>query len=293
MHKQNEIKFSVIIPTYSSWGKLSKCLAALNKQTYDQDKFEVIVVNNLPGDKPPCTFLNNLNNIRIIEESSPGSYAARNKGVESSKFRYLAFTDSDCIPTENWLQELAKKIMHSETYLVSGKVNIFPKNADMINMVEAYDIALGINQHLYFKKGLAATANLAMKREVFDLVDGFDSTLLSGGDMDFCRRAKLEGIKLVYNDLAIVHHPARNSWGELREKVERISGARAKVKGKDFLRYLISIISPPIVRIHIIVKNSDLSNKYKLKALLVLLFVKIIQFKEYFAVLLFNKKPKR
>ncbi len=40
------IVVSIIIPVYRDWNRLSKCLENLENQTYPQEKFEILIVNN-------------------------------------------------------------------------------------------------------------------------------------------------------------------------------------------------------------------------------------------------------
>jgi glycosyltransferase involved in cell wall biosynthesis len=94
---------SIIIPTYKDWARLSLCLQALANQTYDSNFFEIIVVNNYTADKVPEDYFIP-KNCKIVVEGQPGSYVASNAGIKLSKLaRSSAFTDSDCIPDEDWI----------------------------------------------------------------------------------------------------------------------------------------------------------------------------------------------
>ena len=42
----SEIKASVVIPTKDRKEILKKCLTALNKQTYDFNKFEIVIIDD-------------------------------------------------------------------------------------------------------------------------------------------------------------------------------------------------------------------------------------------------------
>ncbi len=93
---------SVIIPVYNDAGRLRICLAALHKQTYDSDRYEIIVIDN---GSDPSPVMDNLkvefDNVVYDQELTPGSYAARNKGITIAKGDVIAFTDADCIPVNN------------------------------------------------------------------------------------------------------------------------------------------------------------------------------------------------
>jgi GT2 family glycosyltransferase len=69
--------------------------------------------------------------------------------------------------------------------------------------------------------GFAATANLAVHRDVADALQ-FRGDVRSGGDADFCLRAKDAGHQLVYTGDATVEHPARQTTRDVLTKVHRI-----------------------------------------------------------------------
>ncbi|MEQ8961723.1 MAG: glycosyltransferase family A protein, partial [Coleofasciculus sp. C2-GNP5-27] len=62
-------------------------------------------------------------------ESTPGSYAARNKGISLAKGEVIAFTDADCIPDAKWLESgLHRLLTIPDCGLVAGRVELFFQN---------------------------------------------------------------------------------------------------------------------------------------------------------------------
>jgi GT2 family glycosyltransferase len=61
------------------------------------------------------------------------------------------------------------------------------------------------------KIGNAETANLFVRREVYDALDGFDDTLPEHGDFDFAERVVASGASLEYAPEVLVRHPTRDS----------------------------------------------------------------------------------
>jgi GT2 family glycosyltransferase len=59
------------------------------------------------------------------------------------------------------------------------------------------------------QQGTAETANLFLRREVYDRLGGFDDTLPEHGDFDFVERCVAAGLRLEYAPEAVVWHPAR------------------------------------------------------------------------------------
>lgn len=198
----------MIIPTYQDWSGLVKCLIALEEQTLDRTQYEVIVINNnetsqLPeGVKLP-------ENVRLIHESQPGSYVARNRGVAIAEGDILAFTDSDCIPDKYWLANALKRFEESTCDLIGGRVKII-RNNEKNRYGYIYERLTAFQQHRNVPLGKGVTANLLVRKSVFEAVNGFDNKIISGGDWDFTLRCTQQGYKMIYAEEVVVLHPARN-----------------------------------------------------------------------------------
>lgn len=202
-----QIFVSVIIPTYKDWARLKLCLDALAQQSFAADSFEVIIVNNDPDDS--CPYLLPSCNMRIIKETKPGSYAARNVGIQAAKGELLTFTDSDCIPAPEWLAAGVQCLKTRKCDLIGGHVDFFFKNPS--SAAEILDTMGNMDNHRRIPRhGCAATANLFVRKDVFDAIGLFDDSMMSGGDTEFTQRATGKGLSLQYCPGAIVNHPTRN-----------------------------------------------------------------------------------
>ncbi len=266
---------SVIIPTYHDWNKLTLCIEALKQQTYPQERFEVLVVNNDPEDMPSNLSLPA--NCKLIVEARPGSYAARNAAIRLSKGEILAFTDSDCIPYPNWVEECVKLLESSpDIERVAGKVELYFKS-DKLSFAEIYEKVFAFPQKQYASNGISVTANLATYRSVMDKVGLFNDCMMSGGDTEWSRRAQIQGSKIVYGDNCVVKHPARYSISELTEKARRISGGNLAFERESGERsyWLVRGLLPPVYGVMEIARSPYLSVREKVIASLVRYFLKV------------------
>lgn len=244
------LQISVIIPTYKDDKRLQACIDALARQSLDKGLYEVIVVNNSRNDidiQAPEIEL------KILQELTPGSYAARNRGLEIAKGEFIAFTDSDCIPDKEWLEKGLKSLMSCSVDRVSGNIMVFPRCPRM-TAVECYEAIFAFNQNDYVKRGSAVTANLFVRRRVFETIGLFNSSLFSGGDNEWNFRATQAGFGIRYDETAIVHHPARHSWRELSRKIERTTGGKFSINPAYKVNALRSV-APPIEAGRIIFKS--------------------------------------
>lgn len=271
--KHNLPFVSVIIPVRHDWERLNLCIDGIQNQSYPQDNLEVVIVNNDPQDPPPEE-IKLAENFTLLTESQPGSYAARNRGLETARGEIVAFTDADCIPDPEWLMKAVKELSDDVTR-VAGKVELF-YTADTPNLAELYEKVTAFQQERDAKiYGTCTTANLVAARKTFEKVGNFDSALQSGGDIEWGLRAQNAGFRIGYSPEAIVLHPARNSLREILKKERRVIGGRRQIpeevicqtrKGSFFVRQL----EPFTSALH----SDDLSTGQKLKACLVILTVK-------------------
>ncbi len=240
---------SVVIPVWNDARGLQLCLNALAQQTLSSTRFEVIVADN--GSTPPMKHAIELpNSLQIVWvlEKKPGSYAARNTGVSQTRGEVLAFTDADCQPDPTWLERGLVCVKQSEApCYVAGRIDLIASSDGGLSPTDAFEAVANFNQERQIKEaGYAATANLFVRREVFETVGPFDE-LMSGGDYQWCRRAMSSGLIATYCDDAIIRHPARGSRTSVVQRELRMVGGHRDVDPgwKAALAYACRFALPP------------------------------------------------
>lgn len=238
---------SVIVPVYRDWPCIAGLLEALEQQIF-QD-FELILIDNAPLDANPdagSLLARDVQvKLRVVACATPGSYAARNAGARVAEGQILVFTDADCRPVPGWLRALSQATARTPKALLAGPVEMRP--SALANAYEIFDTVRGLPQASFVRRGYAVTANLAMQKDLFDTMGGFDENRFSGGDAEFCRRAGAKGISLHLVPDALVYHPARNTWDALVTKARRIKGGQV-ASGPKIRRVIWTIRSlcPPV-----------------------------------------------
>lgn len=207
---------SVIIPVYNDRNRLIECLKSLAKQTYDN--YEVIVVDNNSVDDL-WIVCQQFGNTHYLLESKQGSYAARNYGVSAAKGEIIAFTDSDCQPSPNWIESGVTSLLYAPNVgLVAGHIEMTYQK-DLPSPIEYLDRVLHLNQSSYAQQGYAATGNAFTWSWMFAEVGMFDDSMLSLGDREWGERVSGRGYSAVYSSDALVCHPARSTLRSLLKKV--------------------------------------------------------------------------
>lgn len=253
---------SIIIPVYRQWELLARLIDCLTFQTVAASTFEVIVVDN--DGRGPVQVSGLPENFSLVQCHKPGSYAARNAGMRAARGDWFVFTDADCLPQPDWLENLLDQ--NKAASVRAGRVIMVSPSGEP-NIFERYDQVRGIPQDWYVRRGYAATANLAIRREDALTVGHFDEDLFSGGDADYVRRAVAKGIPLVYVPHAAVEHPARDSWQALTTKVRRMRGGQLTAgKQPGRLYWAMRSLIPPIVPLIRYTAKSDQSASDRLLA---------------------------
>ena len=214
---------SVIIPVYNDSERLQKCLESLEHQTYSQQSYEVIVVdNNSTEDLKPV--ISQFKQAQYEFESSPGSYAARNQGINRAKGEIFAFIDADCLPQPYWIEEGIQSLKDNSADLAGGQVTFTFSPAK--GPAELYDSVtnMQIKENIETRK-ISKTANLFTYKYVFDKIGLFPAHLKSGGDVMWTKKATDANFYLVYAPKAEVFHPARTFW-QLMQKQYRVGGGQ-------------------------------------------------------------------
>ncbi|MEN6602385.1 MAG: glycosyltransferase [Bryobacteraceae bacterium] len=208
--------FSIVIPFYNRLEDLSACLESLTRLRYEWDRIEVILVDDggrQQAGELVSRFADRLP-ISLLRQEHAGPGAARNLGANHARGKWLAFTDSDCTPAEDWLERLASALDSSADLAVGGRVvntlsNIFSVASQwQTNYLISY---FGASPG---RRGFFTTNNFAVPRRSFLAAGGFDAGFRQAGgeDREFCYRWSTLGRQFRWAPDAVVYHQHRLTW---------------------------------------------------------------------------------
>ena len=202
--------FSIIIPTYNRPAQLERCLDSLAQLNYPASAVEVIVVDDgstvsyekVRSKHPETRWLR-------VENGGPAN--ARNRGADIAKGRWLGFTDDDCQPDTEWLNTFREVFELDQNVLLGGSTPALPNSStyDQVSQFVTYLVYLHYNRDAK-DSSFFASNNIAVSRELFVKVGGFDCTHTKNAaeDRTFCNVVKSSGYPLKWIEEAIVyHHP--------------------------------------------------------------------------------------
>jgi GT2 family glycosyltransferase len=212
------LKISFVIPFFNSEKTLPLCLQAMEAQTIQP--FEVILVDNNSTDNSRIIAKNFVAShpsyTRYLSADQQGPSQARNLGAEAARGKIIAFIDSDCIADSRLCADLVTAFEKSKIGAVAGKIIGFGKKSLWDKFHFMFTLKSLSNEQNFSEftlvRGGFPAANLAIRKDVFEHIGGFDESLqIYSEDYDLCARIYKAGFIIKYVTDAIVYHKHRNN----------------------------------------------------------------------------------
>lgn len=217
---------SVIIPAYNAAQTIGPCLRALSKQTIASSQYEIIVVDD--GSSDGTGDLAEKAGARVISQSRSWPATARNAGIDSAKGEIVCFTDADCAPEPDWLEEITAPFENPA--IVGCKGTYATHQSEIIarfvqlEYEDKYDL-LRKQDHIDF----IDTYSASYRRDVLIANDGFDQKFPYLEDQELSFRLSARGYRMVFQPGATVYHIHSETLLDYLRKKFRIGYWKAQV----------------------------------------------------------------
>jgi glycosyltransferase involved in cell wall biosynthesis len=236
-------EISIVVCTYNRASMLREALASLyHLTTDDRFDYEIVVIDNASTDGTPTAIATAAAEcpvpLRGIREGVQGIVAARNRGIQEARGRWIAFFDDDQLADRRWLAELNSGAQEVSSRVVGGAVVVALPQGCQRRLAPTVRMLLGeaVPSDRPLRYGGRLTpgcGNLMVERSVFEEVGVFEHTVDGRGeDTDLFYRIQRAGIASWYFPSAIIHHqtpPQRLAEGyllRLASQMGRAIGAR-------------------------------------------------------------------
>lgn len=198
------MKVSVVIPAYNAARTIGEAVAHSLSQTKGSLQVELIVVDD--GSTDDTAAVAESAGATVIRQRNAGPAAARNRGWESATGTFICFTDSDCIPTAGWLENLLDGFTDSQVGAVAGSYEIANPSSWLARWVQQEVM----ERHKRMPSFIRAfgSYNVAIPRHVLQATGGFDPVYrrASGEDNDLSYRIIKKGWRIAFRPQAKVAH---------------------------------------------------------------------------------------
>jgi GT2 family glycosyltransferase len=193
-------RVSVVVPALNQASQLAGQLERVLGQDGDDRLVEVLVADNgsTDGTGQLLEWMSRRHpSLRRVDASArSGPAAARNIGAETAQGDALVFCDADDEVAPGWLSACIAGLENADAAVGSFDFAILNGGAP------GPPVEYSTEHFQFLPAGLGA--NLAVRREAFRAIGGFDEALRAGEDIDFCWRLQLQGYRLVSAPAAVV-----------------------------------------------------------------------------------------
>jgi glycosyltransferase involved in cell wall biosynthesis len=230
----DQLRLSVILPTYGRPESLGRCLEGLAAGRRLPEETLVVAQASDPEagalEAVLAPFRERLG-VRLIWAERAGQIHQMNCGLAAATGEVVCFTDDDCVPRAEWLERLAAPYRDPTVSGVGGRDvvhhgdRISAGPGRVVGRITWYGRVVG-NHHLDFPPGLREVehlkgANMSFRREITPPLDprmvlGPGTGSLNDTELSLAVRAR--GGRLLYDPEARVdHYPAARHGGTHRD----------------------------------------------------------------------------
>lgn len=188
-------KVSVVIPTLQEGKYIGDLLSRLSKVN---PPLEIVVVDGGSTDETVSIARKFTSKVYVLKERGIGR--ARNYGAHRSSGEIIVFMDADIHPPPNFLKKILSAFKKKE--IVGATCRIMPKTPRLLEhaFFHFYNLLLRLFAHF---KPHSRGEFLAVKREAFIRVGGFDESLPCLEDHELVFRLSKIGRFIFLNDLVV------------------------------------------------------------------------------------------
>lgn len=206
-------KVSIIIPVKAINDYIRE--AVPHHMELDYPAFEVLIFpDDLTGETFPYE------KVKVVPSGKVGPAEKRDLAMKYASGDIYAFIDDDAWPRKDWLKNAVKELENPDIGAVGGPAVTAPNDSLMQRgSGKVYESFLCSGKYTYrYIPGKRRedddlpSVNLIVKKEVFELVHGFDSKFYPGEDTKLCMDIVNTGKKIIYSPDVLVYHHRRTLY---------------------------------------------------------------------------------
>jgi len=242
---------SVIIAAKNAERTIALCLDSVSRLDYPY--YEVIVVDDGSEDQTGRIAADHAG-VKVFRMNGEGPSVARNRAVMQAHGDFVAFTDADCVVSQDWIKELLKGFVDETVAGVGGIQKSPADEVPFARKVQQLLQAFGfMTNYMQTARALRevnhnASCNVMYRRSVYDAFCGFLEDFWPGEDLELDHRIRQKKWKLMMNPKAVVYHYRTQTvqgfsrmmfrYGWAQGKLVRMHGAFRPVQWLPLVTFL-------------------------------------------------------
>jgi glucosyl-dolichyl phosphate glucuronosyltransferase len=289
MHSSDEsIKIALVICTYNRDKYLPEALESVKKQTLENDKFQLIIVDNNSTDNTADISQEFISknpslNIKYCFEEQKGLSFARNRGVAEANASIVSYVDDDVILPTSFLEEVVNFFdKYKDAAGAGGKVIPKYENGKEPEWMNKYlngfvgKVDYGNNILQYNKRmKYPAGCNMAYRKDILLKVGGFNNELTFRSDDKYIfYKIKNISDKIYYVPNAWLYHYIdadrlkKSNFKKLflktgNEEKKRITPEKKTIGViKKFMEFVIKFCASIVLFILFVLRGQSIKGKY-------------------------------
>jgi glycosyltransferase involved in cell wall biosynthesis len=199
-------EISVVVPSHDRPLRLRWLLNALEEQTLPRDRWEIVVGHDSAGPETehlltthPLAREGVLRHATLPPGTAPPG-ANRNAALALVRGTHVAFTDDDCRPPADWLENALAAAQRHPGAIVQGTTLKDPSELVVTHAPLLH------SQNIWPPTAWAEACNIVYPKELLDRAGGFREDTYTGEDTDLAVRCKELGAEYVAAPEMLTHH---------------------------------------------------------------------------------------
>ena len=206
---ENPVVFSVVVPNYNRLEQLEEAILSVIGQTFSD--WELIIIDDA-SEISLAPIIAKYESARVIflrQEKNEGASAARNRGIDAARGKYIAFLDSDDQFLPDSLQTVFRKI---EEYNFTDEDHVCISSRYQLHTSENSYVILpkvllrddeDVMRYLFVSGGRIRTSTIVVSKSCAQRAR-FDTKMIVNEDYDFVRRLQKQSVRFVMIPDALV-----------------------------------------------------------------------------------------
>jgi GT2 family glycosyltransferase len=208
-------EISVFVPARNAGATIRQCLEHIQRSTPPGTRITVLNDHSTDDTVEVARSLG----VEIVEVPGEGGLGrARNLALDQCATRYLVFFNADCNPSPDWTRVLMRELRTASASVAGGK-QIELRRGTLAERWKSVHLRQDLGDADIDQPDFLSGGNLLMDLAMIDGIRFGEQYRSAYEDVDFCRRLREAGGRLIYRPEATVGHNHPETMRTLRRKV--------------------------------------------------------------------------